>query len=290
MQSGTSRSALAVPNGVWLASVLVTRRAGRKHDKSHSRSDTTSSDLPLFSPDWPVIGTPIPTTTTFPFARWTSLINYWPHLSNPRLQPTLTGLPFLGNSTNDKAAPDQSFCSCFAPALDLFSQLLSHDCATCTRNHCSSRSQSGGQALITDSIVTTNAQTVDVISHILHCLCAHGSFLFVLVFLIAFKVLDLYAAAARELSPDPTDPKGYDVAAAEPLTEDHARLTAQSVLSELHRMQKLINALPTKMKRYEPEERTGNYLVSSTVLHQLELDLRQQLRALSLEIVDILRR
>ncbi|OJJ77421.1 hypothetical protein ASPBRDRAFT_25088 [Aspergillus brasiliensis CBS 101740] len=43
---------------------LVTRRAGRKHDKSHSRSNTTSSDLPLFAPDWSVVGTPIPTSTT----------------------------------------------------------------------------------------------------------------------------------------------------------------------------------------------------------------------------------
>ncbi|GKZ22342.1 hypothetical protein AbraIFM66951_007975 [Aspergillus brasiliensis] len=144
-----------------------------------------------------------------------------------------------------------SSCSCFAQALDLFSQLLSYDCATCTQNPWPSRSQSGDQTLTTDSsIVTINAQIVNAIIHNLHCLCAHDNFLIVLIFLIAFKVLALYAPAARALPPDLTDPKADDVAAAEPLTEDPARLTAQSVLSELHRMQRLINALSTPLKRY----------------------------------------
>jgi hypothetical protein len=191
-------------------------------------------------------------------------------------------LPAALNPADSTAitSPDNSSCSCLIKALDLFRQLLPPDSATCTSTH------SRDQGLTTECIVAINANTVDAITHMLHCLCAHDGFLLVMVFMAAFKVMNWYAAAARGLS---LDPQRDDVSAG-PLTEDPGRLTAQSVLSELHRVQKLVNALSAKLKRYQTDDSTGDRPFSSTVLHQLELDLRQRLRALSLEIVDILRR
>ncbi|KAJ5383051.1 Aflatoxin biosynthesis regulatory protein [Penicillium concentricum] len=317
---------------------LVTRRAGRKHDKTRARSSTASSNSPqhppLCTPEWSVSETPIPTLDYFSQLhsysdsdQLTSLtgltVDFDTFLGSPSsfplLDPSDTLLPsnqsaqghtngsyleasFLfeeeysslpidslptthpnsRDSTNGKTTPDNSSCSCLVKALDLFRQLLPPDSATCTQTHSPSRDQ----GLTTESIVATNARTVDAITHMLHCLCAHDGFLLVMVFMAAFKVMNWYAAAARGLSSDPQ----RDVAFAGSLTEDPCRLTAQSVLSELHRVQKLVNALSAKLKRYQPEESTGDGPFSSTVLHQLELDLRQRLRALSLEIVDILRR
>ncbi|GKZ34934.1 hypothetical protein AbraIFM66950_005331 [Aspergillus brasiliensis] len=105
-----------------------------------------------------------------------------------------------------------------------------------------------------------------------------------MVFMAAFKLMNWYATAARGLS---TDLKSDSIATTGS-ADDSIRVMAQSVLSELHRMQKLVNALSEKLKQYRSEE-TGDHLISSTVLHQLELDLRQRIRALSSEFIDLLR-
>lgn len=287
---------------------LVTRRAGRKHDKARPRSSTTSSNSPqhppLCTPEWSVSGTPIPTLDYFSQLhsysdsdQLTSLtgltVDFDTFLGSPSSFPLLNppdsllassnqcaqgstngsyleasflfeeefsslpneSLPATHpnptDSTHCKASPDDSSSSCLVKALDLFRQLLPPDFATCTRTHSPCRDQ----GFTTETIVATNAKTVDAITHMLHCLCAHDDFLLVMVSMAAFKVMTWYAAAARGLSPDP---KRDDVAAAGSLTEDPGRLTAQSVLSELHRVQKLVNALSAKFKRYQPEESTGD--------------------------------
>ncbi|KAJ5448546.1 Aflatoxin biosynthesis regulatory protein [Penicillium cf. griseofulvum] len=300
---------------------LVTRRAGRKHDKTRPRSNTGSSNSPqhppLRTPEWSLSGTPNPTSNqlaglTVDFDTFLGSPCSFPlldppdnllALSNQSAQgsadrsyieapfifeeefPSLpnSSLPAAPNSADSTAitSPDNSSCSCLVKALELFRQLLPPYSATCTRAH-----SPRDQGLTTECIVATNAKTVDAITHMLHCLCAHDGFLLVMVFMAAFKVMNWYAAAARGLS---LDSQRDDVSAGL-LTEDPGRLTAQSVLSELHRVQKLVNALSAKLKRYQTEENMGDRPFSSTVLHQLELDLRQRLRELSLEIVDILRR
>ncbi|OJJ77434.1 hypothetical protein ASPBRDRAFT_36658 [Aspergillus brasiliensis CBS 101740] len=313
---------------------LVTRRAGRKRDKTQPHSNTTSSNSPqqtlLYTPELSASGTPLSMSDYFSQLQSFSDPDHLTGLavdfntflgssgSLPRLESSdsllessnqsATGsidgsyidAPFLfdqefsslpngslptnhpnpSDSTDSKTGPDKSSCSCLIKILDLFRQLLPPDFGACARNH----SLSQDQGLTTESIVATNAKTIDTIIQILCCLCAHNGFLLVMVFMAAFKLMNWYATAARGLS---TDLKS-DSNATTRSADDTIRVMAQSVLSELHRMQKLVNALSEKLKQYQSEE-TGDHLISSTVLHQLELDLRQRIRALSSEIIDLLR-
>lgn len=85
--------------------------------------------------------------------------------------------------------------------------------------------------------------------------------------------------------------------------DDSARMARQLVLSELHRVQRLLNQLSTKLKVQAAKSGadTPNSLgggdsdsettlpLSGLMLDQLGVDLRKQLKALSLEIVEGLR-
>lgn len=88
--------------------------------------------------------------------------------------------------------------------------------------------------------------------------------------------------------------------------EDSARMAAQLVLSELHRVQRLVNQLSAKLKiqvaRNSGVEAKGSNAsfdspdseltlpFSTEMLSRLEIDLRRRLKALSLEIVEGLKR
>ena len=85
-------------------------------------------------------------------------------------------------------------------------------------------------------------------------------------------------------------------------------MAAQLVLSELHRVQRLLNLLSQRLKgqpigsstvgtpnsaldgQDTPLEAESPLPFSSKMLDQLETDMRNRLRALSLEIIDVLRR
>lgn len=87
--------------------------------------------------------------------------------------------------------------------------------------------------------------------------------------------------------------------------EYEGRVAAQLVLSELHRVQQLINVLSQRLTAHGlqtsclelPSSPDYFYFLNQdssafpvTMLGQLEVDLRKRLRTLSVEIVDILRR
>ena len=91
--------------------------------------------------------------------------------------------------------------------------------------------------------------------------------------------------------------------------EDQGRMAAQLVLSKLHPVQRLVNLLSERLKGYgmrngtavgtpdstadgqnTPVDGESTSPFSASMLDQLEADLRKRLRALSLEIVDMLRR
>ncbi len=76
--------------------------------------------------------------------------------------------------------------------------------------------------------------------------------------------------------------------------DDGARMAAQLVLSELHRVQRLVNGLGERLR--EQKRRDGREsgagageFFSPVWFGQLEADLRRRVRGLSLEIVDLLR-
>jgi hypothetical protein len=169
-------------------------------------------------------------------------------------------------------------------------------------------------------VIIKNEQTIEAISNMLHCQCAQDSYLLTIMALIVFKVLGWYAIAARETStsepnqgrefPEITQqtqrfPSEYSVDG-----EDHGRMAGQVVLSELHRVQRLVNVLSQRLKGHGMPNRgssdildqlatqgpeisfdaEGTFPLPITMLHQLESDLRKRLRALSADIVDMLRR
>ena len=146
--------------------------------------------------------------------------------------------------------------------------------------------------------------------------------------LIVFKVLGWYAAAARKAPSSDDDnhsmqsPRSchsrrssrFEEVLQDPAVvgsycldgEDSARMAAQLVLSELHRVQRLVNQLSRKLKvqtaknggladtpnslGYETSDSEMTLPLSAVMLDQLEMDLRKRLKALSYEIVEGLRR
>ncbi len=83
--------------------------------------------------------------------------------------------------------------------------------------------------------------------------------------------------------------------------DDQGRMAAQLVLSELHRVQRLVNVLGSRLQQQHQHQNKGGGLsleagaletafFSPTWFRQLEGDLRGKVRGLSLEIVDMLGR
>ncbi|KAI0595139.1 aflatoxin regulatory protein-domain-containing protein [Biscogniauxia sp. FL1348] len=201
--------------------------------------------------------------------------------------------------------------------------------------------------LTVQEVVAKNEATIEAVSAMLQCPCSHDGYLLTIMSLIVFKVLGWYAAAARKSdlhrpsnhnnngggsissrnsanvngsnrgSPSPhSSPKSEHVGQEPPAAtsdycldgEDSGRMAAQLVLSELHRVQRLVNQLSQKLKMQATKKggapdtpdssgfssaimdyETGLPL-SPVMLDQLEADLRKRLKSLSLEIVEGLRR
>lgn len=185
-------------------------------------------------------------------------------------------------------------------------------------------------------VVAKNKQTLEAIQIILECPCsgADNSYLLAVISLVILKVLGWYKAAVQDLpvamwtqqhrssvgnprkgeagnDPIPTRERRRRPAChAERVLQtpavidgyrldgdDQARMAAQLVLSELHRVQRLVNVLGSRLKQ-GPEGGGRNLgsgnpgdtpVFSPAWFGQLETDLRKRVRSLSLEIVDMLR-
>ncbi|KAK0644833.1 Monodictyphenone cluster transcription factor [Lasiodiplodia hormozganensis] len=152
----------------------------------------------------------------------------------------------------------------------------------------------------------------------LECTCSEDGYLLSIMSLIVLKVLGWYAAAARrEARSDESrslqkhhmegllqGPGAVVVGGSSDGEDDHRRIAAQTVLSELHRVQRLINALSQRLKGLRQRNggraqqqhadagtdgHGGAFAFPTTMLDQFEVDLRKRLRDLSTGIVDMLR-
>ncbi|KAL2830746.1 aflatoxin regulatory protein-domain-containing protein [Aspergillus cavernicola] len=198
-------------------------------------------------------------------------------------------------------------CSCFTRSLALLRELFPNPSAGCAT---ASSDESDRPALPTIlQVITQNEQTIQKVNQILDCYCSHDSYTLSILTLTVFKVLAWYGAVAQ-VSPTPnegqTHPEQVDRA---PTViggyhlegEYQSRMAAQLVLSELHRVQRLVNTLFQRLKDQGPGNgslaRPGGVdlngqksLLPVNLLDHLADDLRAQLRGLSLEIVERLRR
>ncbi|KAL2808486.1 hypothetical protein BJX63DRAFT_439385 [Aspergillus granulosus] len=218
-------------------------------------------------------------------------------------------------------------CRCVAQALDLLKVLSSAKSPPV--------SPFGGPGAATMSsaqaVLAENQQYIETVSSLLSCSsCTDDPFLLAIVSMIVLKILERYAATARTQvssvrgagEPDTGQrPTPSMISSGKgqmrPLSRSYnmprddstgGRVPARLVLSELHRVQRLVNLLSPKLKRsQEPDTRgfehaawgrhnvaNGNDKAHSTpfspnTLAQMEGDMRKSLSSLSADIINRLR-
>lgn len=249
------------------------------------------------------------------------------NFSNPRFPPDNGVYPVSETHTYQpitRAA--ESPCFCLVQALGLMQQLFTNPSTTCTISSTQGFEKAVNSPTI-QTVISKNEHTIEAVSQMLQCSCSQDGYLLAIIALIVFKVLGWYAAAARR-APLPSDDHGADsprtsiqrfsshaeqvfqdpavVAGYRLEEEDSTRMTAQLVLSELHRVQRLVNQLSATLKvqatknaggidspknlGFETTESDLALPLSAVMMDQLEMDLRKRLRTLSLEIVEGLRK
>ncbi|KAL9079979.1 MAG: hypothetical protein Q9157_001176 [Trypethelium eluteriae] len=209
--------------------------------------------------------------------------------------------------------------SCLGRALGIMKQLFpspSNTCMTWTTQGL----ERATTIPSTQAVIAQNEATIEAVSTMLKCSCSQDGYLLAIMSLIIFKVLGWYAAVARDKhgsqslqachlsqsSPSeqpfqsPTTVGSYCLDGT-----DSARMAAQLVLSELHRVRRVVDQLSSKLKvqatnkgRREGTETPESsdpdsemtLPISAVMYDQLDVDLRGRLRALSWEMIDRLRR
>ncbi|KUJ11676.1 uncharacterized protein LY89DRAFT_739099 [Mollisia scopiformis] len=205
----------------------------------------------------------------------------------------------------------ESPCSCLVRALGLMAKLFP-----------SSYLDQSSAPLAIQVAITQNEITIEAVSKMLECSCLQDGYLLVVVSLIIFRVLGWYEAIARQKTGTQDPPANYSRSSSGSSLSglvvqcstvgkhnldgaDSLRMTAQQVLGELHRVRRLIDQLSSKLKVQAAKEwRRGETEVSANLdldlemklplsaamYSQLDVDLKKRLRALSLEMIDRLRR
>ncbi|KAK7729664.1 hypothetical protein SLS63_006045 [Diaporthe eres] len=174
------------------------------------------------------------------------------------------------------------------------------------------------------SILTKNKQSIEAVSEWLTCTnCAGDNFLLAVLSMTVLKILERYAAAARPSDSEAEKASrlanGILASSKDQMMvlghtyntpRSRGRKAAQLVLSELHRVQRLVNQLSPKLKRPKDAERRNldpdlelwgrrdvscgydpgpTAPFSAFTLGQMESDVRKSLAALSSEIINGLR-
>ena len=172
----------------------------------------------------------------------------------------------------------------------------------------------------TQEIVVNNRQIIRTVSAMLQCSCAKDCYVLTLLSMIVMKILGSYEAAAPRLlvqaekisfKPARTDNMpalSSQLGSRSDRDEEANRLVAQTILSELHRVQRLINELSPRLTTgekstssedssyqarnveywYSSEQGTISPLFSTTTLQAIEKDIRMSLRNFSTAIISIL--
>jgi hypothetical protein len=187
-----------------------------------------------------------------------------------------------------------------------------------------------------ESVISENKQIIEAASKVLDCPCSQDEYLLAIISLVVFKIMAWYAAAAGEKSvsdhgmsannpfvarPERQNPLAFgEHVLPLPTTignycvdgHDRSRMAAQLVLSELHRVQRLVNVISQRLEsiRFHHSGVASSSAASSSeadsgdtqllearvsplsvpTFYQLEADLRKRLRTVSSETIDILRR
>ncbi|KKK21821.1 hypothetical protein ARAM_004348 [Aspergillus rambellii] len=168
-----------------------------------------------------------------------------------------------------------------------------------------------------ESVIADNKQIMDTIQTVLECRCAQDEYVVTLVSLIVLKVMGWYVAAARDRPSGAVRDGGMDweggLHSRRPSSSSfdeevlhlptiiggycidghhQSRMAAQLVLSELHRVQRLLGRSSVLDSGGPLPMLPGPGIspLSSNTLSHLEDDLRRRFRAVSSETIEILRR
>jgi hypothetical protein len=235
--------------------------------------------------------------------------------------------------SHDLAAGNEPRRCCLTIALEFLTQLFPNAPTACTLPG----SQAGTCQLPTiECVISKNKQITEAISNMLDCPCLQDEYVVAIISLVVFKVMAWYAAAAGDRSltddgmswsnhfvayPEQQNPSSFGEQVVHLPTiignycvdgNDQSRMAAQLVLSELHRVQRLVNLLSKRLEDIRLRNgglsgsssgtssvadsgdvqvgRTSASSLSGPTFYQLEADLRKRLRAVSSETIDILRR
>lgn len=223
-----------------------------------------------------------------------------------------TGQPSsIGNVENFFPHCSDPPCGCLATAQGFLQELVPN--ASKARAHLGNQTVEDTQALfpVIRSVIAENERMVEAMDNILQCDCSRDGYLLTVLSIVVFKVLDLYATAAQAARTVMTADRYMSRQSVGSLfveNEGSGRVAAQMVLGELHRAQRLVNTFSARFKVHAmggsgvenlassninamemPCDREGMWPFSTTVLYQLEADLRWRLRTVSSRLVDILR-
>lgn len=250
--------------------------------------------------------------------------------ASSRVTPFDPDIPVLATGKSEATpAAKKSPCGCLAQSLDLLKILSAQ-----TTSQTGSESQEVSDVLtcgFSHSVLTENKQGIEAVSEVLTCpSCAGDSFLLAVLSMIVLKILERYATAARAQSSEAKSTASEAEKASRLANSilasskdqmvvlgrtyntprNRGRKAAQLVLSELHRVQRLVNQLSPRLKRSREGERRGaepglelwgrqnmpmgyergpTASFSATTLGQMESDVRKSLSALSSEIINGLR-
>ncbi|KAI1734858.1 hypothetical protein F4680DRAFT_470624 [Xylaria scruposa] len=216
----------------------------------------------------------------------------------------------------------ESQCSCLSRAFDLFKRLslgFSENAGPL------SKSEQVAQQRQNDQDAATRRETGEIKKHVktilgmAECSCSEDPYFVHLMCLLIFRIMDLYKSAIRRSDAREEHKPGQEMAKAPANTkatgaddDDKIRITAQLYFGELHLVQRLIGILSSRLQRFggqqngeqsllmgnsatydntdlEFREKSVHSPLPLTLSRQLEVDLRRRLRALSGEIVDVIR-
>lgn len=248
----------------------------------------------------------------------TSMFDSYTATSFPKKSPPLA-FSTTGLDTNpgvEEKLPElvQSH-SCFVAAMSILTLQSASVPSLCVQP----RSSAEDSTLPTiNSVIAKNRSTIESINTMLACPCSLDKQLGIVIFIMAFKVIAWYAAVARAPSQtsnyNPIDSTHDDcgpMACPERVLQvpttvgryhidgaDSTRMRAQLVLSELHRVQRLVELLSKRLESArERSDDTASVnstgvceeTISASIFVQLEADLRRRLLAVSREAMEILR-
>ncbi|KAK3680672.1 C6 zinc finger domain protein [Podospora appendiculata] len=231
--------------------------------------------------------------------------------------PTTVSSHSLHSPWKPSMAPSttSTTCGCVMQALDLLQSLVSTQSNPPTANGSpdSIAISNPTSDISARTVLLENKQGIETVNRMIACpACVHDSFLLTLSSMIVLKILERYATAARTQSHRAAgEAERVSSSAGDADRHGRGRMAAQLVLSELHRVQRLVKQLSPRLKgsrgesgreagmvmnlwgqgqvEAEGEMVTGTAPFSAGTLDRVESDLRKSLSALSAEIIHMLR-